>query len=243
MHIYIAGASGRNGRLVLQEALERGHTVTALVRTPSSLPPHPNLTVISGTPASQADVERGLVTPRPAAAVITALGARRTSDSPFAPLRPDDSPPDLLASTTRVLLAAIARVFSSSESDGGPDSKTASSSMPAPPKVVANSSFGAGSSWAAMTWPMKLIFSHGAMRLSLQGHNDMDGLVRGSGLPFVLARPARLVDGAPSAVRALPDKGHGCGWNPVITRHSAARWLVQAAESDQWDGIAPVIVN
>ncbi|GJN75189.1 TrkA-N domain-containingdehydrogenase [Purpureocillium lilacinum] len=239
MHIYIAGATGRNGSLVLADALERGHTVTALARSPSSssLPlSHPRLTVVAGTPTSQSDVERALATPRRPDAVITALNPRRTSDSPFSPLRPGgDSPPDLLPETARILLAAIARVFPSS-------SARAATASP-PPKLVVNSSFGVGSSWRAMTWPMKLIFSHGAMSVTLRGHNDMDALVRGSGLPFVLARPARLIEGAPSSVTALPDDGAGCGWNPVITRHSAARWLVQAAESDTWDGTSPVIVN
>ncbi|UNI19828.1 hypothetical protein JDV02_005978 [Purpureocillium takamizusanense] len=254
MHIYIAGATGRNGSLALREALDRGHTVTVLVRDPSSsssLPSPPSadpsrLTVVLGTPTSQADVERALATPRLADAVITALNPRRTSDSPFSPLRPGgESPPDLLPATMRVLIAAVTRVFPSSSAGaaGAAGAAAAASPVAPPPKLVVNSSFGVGSSWKAMLWPMKLIFSHGAMGMTLQSHNDMDALVRNSGLPFVLARPARLVEGAPSSVRALPDDGTGCGWNPIITRHSASRWLVQAAESDEWDGTSPVIVN
>lgn len=42
------GATGRTGRLVLSEALERGWTVRALARRPEALPPHPRLTVIPG---------------------------------------------------------------------------------------------------------------------------------------------------------------------------------------------------
>lgn len=48
MHIYIVGATGRNGLIVVDEALNRGHTVTALVRNPGALNHHTNLTVIQG---------------------------------------------------------------------------------------------------------------------------------------------------------------------------------------------------
>lgn len=50
MHIFIAGATGRNGRLALAAALAHNHSVTVLVRDPASLPSHPNLTIIQGTP-------------------------------------------------------------------------------------------------------------------------------------------------------------------------------------------------
>lgn len=49
MHIFISGATGRNGHLILTEALSHNHTVTVLARNPSSLTPHPNLTIIQGT--------------------------------------------------------------------------------------------------------------------------------------------------------------------------------------------------
>jgi putative NADH-flavin reductase len=49
MHIFISGATGRNGRIALDNALSRNHTVTVLTRNPSSLPSNPNLTIIQGT--------------------------------------------------------------------------------------------------------------------------------------------------------------------------------------------------
>jgi putative NADH-flavin reductase len=41
--IALMGASGFVGSRILQEALNRGHVVTAISRTPEKLPPHPNL--------------------------------------------------------------------------------------------------------------------------------------------------------------------------------------------------------
>ena len=43
MKIALLGASGFIGSKILQEALDRGHTVTAVSRTPENLPQHPNL--------------------------------------------------------------------------------------------------------------------------------------------------------------------------------------------------------
>ncbi|HCR12414.1 MAG TPA: 3-beta hydroxysteroid dehydrogenase, partial [Desulfovibrio sp.] len=44
MRIALIGATGYVGSAILQEALSRGHDVTAIVRHAEKLPAHPNLT-------------------------------------------------------------------------------------------------------------------------------------------------------------------------------------------------------
>jgi putative NADH-flavin reductase len=73
MRIALFGGSGRIGSNVLTRALENGHEVTALARTPGSLAPAAGLTVISGQAIDSnavADVVSG------ADAVVSALGPR-----------------------------------------------------------------------------------------------------------------------------------------------------------------------
>jgi len=49
MHITVFGASGKSGRHILSEALERGHTVTGFVRDPGLMElSHPNLELVQG---------------------------------------------------------------------------------------------------------------------------------------------------------------------------------------------------
>lgn len=48
MKIALIGATGFIGSALLQEALNRGHQVTAIVRHPEKLPQHPNLTAQEG---------------------------------------------------------------------------------------------------------------------------------------------------------------------------------------------------
>lgn len=71
----------------------------------------------------------------------------------------------------------------------------------------------------------------------------MDILVRNSGLVFVLARPTRLAEGPSNHVKVLSDEGPGVGVAASITRESVAKWLVEAAETNKWDGTSPVLIN
>ncbi|KAF3077159.1 hypothetical protein CFAM422_000804 [Trichoderma lentiforme] len=225
MHIFISGATGRNGRIALDNALSRNHTVTVLTRNPSSLPSNPNLTVIKGSPSSQQDVLTALSTPFPPSAILITLNQRRTSDNPFAPLSPD-SPPDLLASTTSVLLAAIT-----------------ATPFTHPPKIVLNSIFGARESWKNLSWAFRAVLSHSTMKLAVKDHDNTDKLIRESGVPFVLARAPRLTEGPAAKVKVWPDNGQGCGWNVTMSRESLGAWLITAAESNEWDGKSPVLTN
>lgn len=49
MRLFVVGSSGRTGRLVVQQALERGHRVTAFTRRPEAVTiTHPRLAVVRG---------------------------------------------------------------------------------------------------------------------------------------------------------------------------------------------------
>ena len=75
MHILVIGATGGTGRQIVDQALRRGHTVTALVRNPRRVRTrHERLRVVEGNvldPAAVADAMRG------ADAVLCALGHKR----------------------------------------------------------------------------------------------------------------------------------------------------------------------
>lgn len=48
MKVALLGATGPVGKRLLQELLDRGHYVTAIVRHPDKVPPHPNVTPRAG---------------------------------------------------------------------------------------------------------------------------------------------------------------------------------------------------
>jgi len=78
MKLAIFGGSGKTGRFLLEKALQQGHDVVALARTPSKVTvQHPNLTIIQGDSQDLTTVERVV---SGADAVISVLG--RTNNAP-----------------------------------------------------------------------------------------------------------------------------------------------------------------
>jgi uncharacterized protein YbjT (DUF2867 family) len=72
MNLAVLGATGRTGRLVVEQALAAGHTVTALVRSPEKLTiANPNLRVVAGKVTDTSALAQAL---EGADALISTLG-------------------------------------------------------------------------------------------------------------------------------------------------------------------------
>lgn len=77
MKLAVFGATGRTGKLLVEQALQAGHEVVALIRTPSKLSiQHPKLTVVQGDAMNQAHVDQVV---RGSDAVISVLGQSKES--------------------------------------------------------------------------------------------------------------------------------------------------------------------
>jgi uncharacterized protein YbjT (DUF2867 family) len=91
MNLVVLGATGRTGRLVVEQALAAGHSVTALVRSPEKLATgHTNLRVIEGE-ATEASAVSGAL--EGADAIISTLGGTGS----------------VIADSTRAIVAAAGR--------------------------------------------------------------------------------------------------------------------------------------
>ncbi|KAM0345347.1 hypothetical protein ACHAPU_006508 [Fusarium lateritium] len=90
MHILLLSTSDRRGFSVLQSALSRNYTVTVLTPQTSHASYHPSLTLITGSPTSQHDLEVALQTPTSPEAIILAFDQA-----------------DVLVVATRALLSAV----------------------------------------------------------------------------------------------------------------------------------------
>ncbi len=77
MELAVFGASGRTGRPLVQQALDAGHDVIALVRTPATFPlKHERLTVVQGDILNAADVDEVV---QGADAVLSVIGQSKNS--------------------------------------------------------------------------------------------------------------------------------------------------------------------
>src|SRR2546423_12846255 len=73
--LFVIGATGRTGREVVQQALARNHHVTALVRSPASLPlKNERLSVLKGNAMDENELFRAIQNHD---AVVSTLGPRK----------------------------------------------------------------------------------------------------------------------------------------------------------------------
>jgi putative NADH-flavin reductase len=219
--VLIIGGSGRTGKLVITELLQRSHKVTALVRKPETMQTEVNAGLIttSGTPLEIEDVRKAFDQSKPEVVIVT-LSAPRATDSPFAAVT---SPPRLMADSTANVVAAM-KEFGT-------------------PKIVIMQAFGVAESWDNMNCMMQLLMSKSNMIYQYDDHNLVAKETKESGETYVFVRPSRLVEGEAKEIKEYPEHGKGVPVMAAITRNSVAKFLVEAAEKSDWDNTAPVITN
>jgi uncharacterized protein YbjT (DUF2867 family) len=96
MKVLVLGATGGTGRLIVHDALEKGHSVVALVRSKARAPDLPGADMIEGDVRDQGALTRAL---DGCDAVVSSLG---TGLSPFSEV-------SLLTEATRALVPAMTR--------------------------------------------------------------------------------------------------------------------------------------
>ena len=225
--ILLIGATGRTGLLVLDEALKRGHFVTAIIRKPNNeLPQHENFNTVIGDPCKDSDVKSALQSTKPdiPIVIISTLGQTRTSGNPWAATT---SPPRFINDAMEAILAA-----SESFTDAGRIQK-----------LVVMSMFGAGDSYANNNCMMQWIFRSSNMAQTLEDHNLVDETVKAGSLPFVLVRPAMLNTKDAAPVKVHGNTGKSAGFMPSVSMKTVTGFLLDAAVDTKYDGHTPMITN
>jgi len=216
MRILILGGNGATGRLVVDEALQRGHKVTALIRNPSTLPAKEGLTIVQGTPVELSNVE----------AAWNKV--------------PDDLPTAVIV-TLQTQYKAGASIMSDSH-----ENVIATMKKHGVSKIATLSSFGVGSSYPNINGLMKFAISHTSMSHAFADHTRVDEILKKSDMKFVLLRSSRLAGGKKAPVKFSNNEGKGLGIFAGlggISRASVAASLVDACEKSTWDRTTPVISN
>lgn len=88
-----------------------------------------------------------------------------------------------------------------------------------------------------------MLLQYSGLVQTAHDQNALDGIVRASGLVFVMPRPVMLREGVAAEVKVFGEQGEGAGFWPSISVQSVAEFLVDAVVSDEWDGKTPVIAN
>ena len=213
-HFLVLGGSGRTGGHIIDYALSKGHTVTALVRDPAKLVSRVGLTVVQGTPANRGDVDRAI---DGADAVIVALNSTRRSDTPWAkPVSPPRLMADSVANATGAMTARGIR------------------------RIVVLSAFGVGDSLSSASLPLRLMFTRTNLKYTYADHNLVDAEIRDTDTDWTLLRPAALNNKATVEKVAVTDV-HGPKPSFYISRAAVAHFAVDVIDSGAHKRGAPII--
>lgn len=196
MKLVVLGASGGCGRSLVEQALARGHAVTAVSRPSSSY-----------TPPAGAASARGEITDRAFLAatfaghdaIVSGLGLRLSGLSPFASVEV----PDLLSRSTPVIVQAMR--------DAGVR------------RIVAVSAGGAGDSWARMPGVFKVFVKTTALRKVYPELEAMERAYFDSGLEVCCCRPTGLTDEPATGRARVVEAVHG---RAMIPRADVAAWML-----------------
>lgn len=241
-HIFLIGATGRTGRLIIKEAISRGHKITALARDPASLDStiselkeanHNKIRIVKGTPTSQDDLTSALKASVSNAGIaqiviVSTLGQTRKSGNPWAATT---SPPLFMTQSIEALLSAITSLDASSKAKFE--------------KVVVMSAFGTAESFKNLNCLLKPVMVYSNMDQTIEDHTAIDKVMKAQrDVKYVLVRASMLKDADALPVVVKGEDGKGEGWMPSsVTTGSVVNFMLDMTVSNEWDWKTPVIAN
>lgn len=205
MKILVLGATGRTGKLVVEEALKRGHSVSAIARDPEKLNAF-KIEITEGTPYDYDTVVKAIAGCH---AVINTLNVSRSSDNPWAKL----------AAPTDMISKAAVNALTAMEKEGIT-------------RFVALSTIGAGRSWEKTPWLLRFIVSISKLRFAFQDHGRQEQLLENSAMEYTICRAPMLSDKI-NALGAVATPENTKPPSALLSRNSAAEFFIQIIENKQ----------
>jgi len=213
--ILLLGATGRTGKEVMIQALDRGHHISALVRDRRRIEiEHPHLTVLEGDTRLPSDLNRAI---KGCKAVISCLNISRTSDFPWSPLR---TPENFLSLTMRSLI-------NSCKENGVK-------------RLLFTSAWGVGDSRPYTPGWFAWFIDNSNLSAAYMEHERQEALVKNSGLDWTIIRPVGLVNRMKSSPVKYIFNNEG---KPALTisRRDTAGFILDSLEDTAFYQTIPVI--
>ena len=205
MKILLLGATGRTGKYIIEEAVRRGHTVSAIARNPEKLKNY-MIETTQGTPYDYETVEKAI---NGCEAVINTLNVSRESDNPWAPLR---SPGDLISRSAYNAVKAMEKQKIK--------------------RYIALSTIGAGSSWKTIPGILKFIVSISNLRYAFQDHGKQEEILENSSIDYTICRAPMLSNEHNRSGTIAKPEGEKPA-NKILSRNSAAEFFIKIIENNE----------
>ena len=205
MRILLLGATGRTGKLVIEEAIRRGHKISAIARDPEKLKNY-QIDITQGTPYDFETVEKAITG---CDAVINTLNISRKSDNPWAALV---SPIDLISKSAVNAVTAMTKA----------DIK----------RFIALSTIGAGSSWKTAPVILKFIVSISNLKYAFRDHGKQEEILQSSFLEYTICR-APLLSTEINTKGAVAVREGDNPPKMQLSRNSAAEYFIRIIENKE----------
>ena len=215
MHILILGSTGRTGRILLSEALNRGHKVTILISHKGAIRINPELVkVYEGTPLNKftlADAMKGCD------AILSALNISRLSDFPWSKLRTSK---DFLSESMRHILE-VAR-----------ENKVK--------RIIITTAWGVSETYNDIPFWFRWLIRNSNIRYPYYDHGKQEQLLQSSNMDWTIVRPVGLADSTKAReVKVTFDNRPKPSL--TITRRNVALFMLDALEKNLYQRQCPVI--
>lgn len=215
MKILILGATGRTGRLIVEEALKQGYDLNVLVRDENKLPFNSKLIrVYQGTPARQMDLAAAM---QGCDLIISALSIARASDAPWSKLLTPDN--FITESMKNVIVEANQQNLK---------------------RLITISAWGVGETKKEIPFWLRWLISYTNLRPIYAGHESQEKLLATSNLNWTAVRPVALNDS--KKIKTLKISFNNLPKPSLqISRQSVAKFIVDTVKSDKYDMKTPTI--
>jgi putative NADH-flavin reductase len=214
MKVLVVGATGKVGRMVVQESLRLNHHVTAFGRSVDHITPTDQLTIAKGDVRDTKSIDATM--PGHDVVVLT-FGAILS----FRTILFDT---DVCETGTRNIVSAMKRAGI--------------------PRLVAMTSIGAGNSAGHGSWMFRNIIKPVMLGRIMKDRSRQEEVVRASTLPkWVIVRPAELNDGDRTEKLRHFTSFDGLSEPSTISRSSVAAFLVKMISDQTYDKSDVLISN
>ncbi len=215
MEIFILGATGRTGRLIVEEALKQGYDLNVLVRDKNKIPfDTKSIKVYQGTPARRADLAAAM---QGCDLIISALGIAKASDAPWSKLI---SPENFVSESMKNVIAEANQQNLK--------------------RLITISAWGVGETKKDIPFWFKWMIDYTNLRFVYADHESQEKLLAASNLTWTAVRPVALNDS--KKTKALKVSLNNFPKPSLyISRQSVAKFIVDIVKSDKYDRKSPTI--
>jgi putative NADH-flavin reductase len=215
MHILILGPTGRTGRLLVDEALKRGHKVSVVVSHEYRLKTDPKLlTVHEGTPLNKYTLSTAM---KGCDAILSTLNISRTSDFPWASLRTGE---EFLSLSMKNIIEAAAEQNIK--------------------RIIITTAWGVGETRKDIPFWFRFLIDHSNIRYPYLDHERQENMLIKSDMNYTIVRPAALTDSKENKpIKVSIDNSPKPSL--TISRMNTASFMLDVLEQDLYHRQCPVI--